>query len=214
MDANPGLRVLSNHMTASPRPEAICLSGQQERFISRPLIQGLHDIAARSRTRSVLASCQVRGVRRERMMGLEPRPSAWQLPAGRLRVLRPRLEGRRLRFGPSNCVIRGSRVDPRHSVRRRGGERLWGLPDLGEVADDRRRAAVYEVLDWGDRSWFRAWTMTSCPSSSSICAANRPRPSAEPVMKTRATDRPPFLDQRLRERSPGVAWDPVFAEWL
>src|SRR5947209_6967903 len=51
MDANPGLRVLSNHMTASPRPEAICLSG---------------------------------------------------------------------------------------------------LPDLGVVADDRRRAAVYEVLDCGD----------------------------------------------------------------
>src|SRR5437763_15114119 len=36
------------------------------------------------------------------------------------------------------------------------------------------------------RSLLRAWTTTSCPSSSSVCAAARPRPSAEPVMKTRA----------------------------
>src|SRR6266511_318321 len=35
------------------------------------------------------------------------------------------------------------------------------------------------------RSLLRAWTTTSCPSSSSVCAAARPRPSAEPVMKTR-----------------------------
>src|SRR6266496_1867644 len=36
------------------------------------------------------------------------------------------------------------------------------------------------------RSLLRAWTTTSCSSSSSVCAAARPRPSAEPVMKTRA----------------------------
>ena len=39
---------------------------------------------------------------------------------------------------------------------------------------------------WGSRSRLRAWTTTSCPSLSSVCAAARPRPSAEPVMKTRA----------------------------
>src|SRR5215213_2477294 len=39
------------------------------------------------------------------------------------------------------------------------------------------------------RSWLRAWTTTSCPSSSSACAARRPRPSVEPVMKTRAIRR-------------------------
>src|SRR5437763_1821325 len=36
------------------------------------------------------------------------------------------------------------------------------------------------------RSLLRTLTTTSCLSSSSVCAANRPRPSAEPVMKTRA----------------------------
>src|SRR5438552_14787302 len=48
------------------------------------------------------------------------------------------------------------------------------------------------------RSLLRAWTTTSWPSSSSVCAANRPRPSAEPVMKTRAI-RP------LRASGAGVA---------
>src|SRR5205823_2027498 len=36
------------------------------------------------------------------------------------------------------------------------------------------------------RSLPRTLTTTSWPLSSSVCAANRPRPSAEPVMKTRA----------------------------
>src|SRR5215218_2761817 len=36
------------------------------------------------------------------------------------------------------------------------------------------------------RPLVRTWTTTGCPWSSSVCAAARPRPSAEPVMKTRA----------------------------
>src|SRR5215218_6725224 len=37
------------------------------------------------------------------------------------------------------------------------------------------------------RSAVRAWTMTSCPPPSRVCAAARPSPPAEPVMKMRAT---------------------------
>src|SRR5215207_3398382 len=37
----------------------------------------------------------------------------------------------------------------------------------------------------GRRFVLRAWTTTSWPSSISVCAAARPRPSAEPVMNTR-----------------------------
>src|SRR5436190_2751139 len=48
------------------------------------------------------------------------------------------------------------------------------------------------------RSLLRTLMTTSCLSSSSVCAANRPRPSAEPVMKTRAI-RP------LRASGAGVA---------
>src|SRR6266496_4442868 len=48
------------------------------------------------------------------------------------------------------------------------------------------------------RPLLRTLTTTSCPSSSSVCAAARPRPSAEPVMKTRAI-RP------LRASGAGVA---------
>src|SRR4029078_2161848 len=36
------------------------------------------------------------------------------------------------------------------------------------------------------RSCVRTWTTTSWPSSSSVSAARRPRPSADPGMKTRA----------------------------
>src|SRR3954451_10127160 len=39
------------------------------------------------------------------------------------------------------------------------------------------------------RCRLRAWTTTSCPSSSRAWAVARPRPSAEPVTKTRATGR-------------------------
>src|SRR5215207_7155082 len=49
------------------------------------------------------------------------------------------------------------------------------------------------------RSWFRAWTTTLCPCSSSVCAAARPRPSAEPVMKTRAA-----RDGRELTRTPSL----------
>src|SRR3954470_4056415 len=51
------------------------------------------------------------------------------------------------------------------------------------------------------RSLSRAWTTTSCPSSSSVCAAARPRPSAEPVMKTRAIRR-----HRPLVSAPGWRW--------
>src|SRR4051794_5531387 len=66
----------------------------------------------------------------------------------------------------------------------------WAIPRVSSTLDRspvtaaaprsiRLRTAV-------SRSRFRAWTTTWCPCSISVCAAARPRPSAEPVMKTRA----------------------------
>src|SRR5437867_684529 len=60
------------------------------------------------------------------------------------------------------------------------------------------------------RLLLRVWTTTSCPSSSSVCAASRPRPSAEPVMKTRAisthyrSTRRRLRAQKRLDRSPFV----------
>src|ERR687896_728898 len=48
------------------------------------------------------------------------------------------------------------------------------------------------------RSVLRAWTTTSCPSSSSVCAAARPRPSADPVMNTRVMGLPPSFAQLVK----------------
>src|SRR3954471_2202524 len=51
------------------------------------------------------------------------------------------------------------------------------------------------------RSLLRAWTTTSCPSSSRVCAAARPRPSAEPVMNTRPIAAVAVLPYRAVGRS-------------
>ena len=52
-------------------------------------------------------------------------------------------------------------------------------------------------LTAASRSALRAWTMTSGPSLSRVCAAARPSPPAEPVMKMRAMC---FLSPQLSRR--------------
>ena len=76
------------------------------------------------------------------------------------------------------------RVHPAQAVHPAGDTAR--LLEVGEVPDDGRSAPVQEVADGREPVRLRAWTTTSCPSLSSECAAARPRPSAEPVMKTRA----------------------------
>jgi hypothetical protein len=60
------------------------------------------------------------------------------------------------------------------------------LLDVGQVADDDCGAAVDEVADRFKSSAVASVDDDLVPSSSSVCAAARPSPSAEPVMKTRA----------------------------
>src|SRR5205085_3078706 len=55
----------------------------------------------------------------------------------------------------------------------------WSPTTTSAPRSSRSRTAARRLV-------LRAWITILCPSSSSVCAAASPRPSAEPVMKTRA----------------------------
>ena len=58
------------------------------------------------------------------------------------------------------------------------------LLEIGQVPDDGHSAPVQEVAHGREPIPVSSVDDNSCPCSSSVCAAARPRPSAEPVMKT------------------------------
>src|SRR5215213_1488839 len=61
------------------------------------------------------------------------------------------------------------------------------LVQVGQVPTTADAPRSMRSLTAASRSAVRAWTMTSCPPPSRVCAAARPSPPAEPVMKMRAT---------------------------
>jgi hypothetical protein len=76
------------------------------------------------------------------------------------------------------------RVHPAQAVHLAGDTAR--LLEVGEVPDDGRSAPVQEVADGREPVAVASVDDDPVPSSSSVWAAARPRPSAEPVMKTRA----------------------------
>src|SRR5579864_4937241 len=62
--------------------------------------------------------------------------------------------------------------------------RVWSRSARSPTATSAPRSTRSPTAS--SRPSLRTWRTTSCPSSTSACAASRPRPSAEPVMKTRA----------------------------
>src|SRR5918992_5849602 len=63
------------------------------------------------------------------------------------------------------------------------------------------------------RSVLRAWTTTSWPSSSNVCAAARPRPSADPVMNTRVMGLPPSCRATCEGDLGRVTLRPCTSRW-